>query len=119
MLINPKLIDRIGLMREEYFLYYEDSDYCLRAERAGFKIYYVPESIIWHKNAGSTGGSGSRLQDYYITRNRLLFGNRFAPIRSKISLNREGIALILRGREWQKKGAKDYFFGKLGKSAHF
>lgn len=119
MLINPKLIDKIGFMPEEYFLYYEDSEYSQSAKRAGFKIYYVPDSVIWHKNAGSTGGSGSKLQDYYITRNRLLFGNRFAPIRSRISLNREGIGLIFKGRQWQKVGAKDYYLRKYGKSKYF
>ena len=119
MLINTKVIEKVGKMREEYFLYYEDSDYSLRVRHAGFKVYYFPESVIWHKNAGSTGGSGSKLQDYYITRNRLIFGNRFAPLRSRIALNREGIKLAIKGREWQKIGAKDFFLRKFGKSTHF
>jgi GT2 family glycosyltransferase len=119
MLINPKLIEKAGLMKEEYFLYYEDSDYSMRAKREGLKVYYLPDSVIWHKNAGSTGGSGSKLQDYYITRNRLIFGNRFAPLRSKIALNREGIRLVLKGREWQKFGARDFYLHKFGKSIHF
>jgi len=119
MLINTKLLDEIGMFDEKYFLYYEDADLCLRAKRAGFKIYYFPAAVIWHKNAGSTGGSGSKLQDYYITRNRLLFGSKYAPIRSRIALIREGIKLTLNGRDWQKKGAKDYFLHRFGKSKYF
>lgn len=119
VLIKKEVFEKVGLLDEKYFLYYEDSDFSESAKRAGFEIYYLPTSVIWHKNAGSTGGSGSELQDYYITRNRLLFGNRFAPTRSKLALNREGISLIISGRKWQKKGARDYYIGKLGKSNYF
>jgi GT2 family glycosyltransferase len=119
VLIRSEVFKKIGFLDEDYFLYYEDSDFSERAKKAGFRIYYLPTSVIWHKNAGSTGGSGSKLQDYYITRNRLLFGNRFAPLRSKLALNREGLSLIAKGREWQKWGAKDYYLRKFGKSTRF
>lgn len=115
MLIKNEVFEKVGLLDEKYFLYYEDSDFSVKAKKNDFKIYFQPESIIWHKNAGSTGGSGSGIQDYYITRNRLLFGNRYAPMRSKIALNREGISLIFSGRKMQKKGAKDYFLRRFGK----
>lgn len=115
MLIRREVFDEIGLLDEKYFLYYEDNDFSMRAKKAGYKIIYEPKSIIWHKNAGSTGGSGSNIQDYYITRNRLLFGNKYAPIRAKFALNREGIRFSISGRDMQKKGARDYFQKKLGK----
>ena len=119
VLIKSEVIKKIGVLDEKYFLYYEDSDFSERAKKAGFRIYYLPTSIIWHKNAGSTGGSGSKLQDYYITRNRLMFGEKYAPLKSKSALIREGIRLSLNGREWQKKGAKDYFRRSFGKAKHF
>lgn len=119
MLVKSEVFKKIGLFDERYFLYYEDADLCIRAKNAGFKIYYVPNSVIWHKNAGSTGGSGSKLQDYYITRNRLIFGLSHAPARSRIALIREGMHLSLKGRQWQKLGAKDYFLHRFGKSKHF
>lgn len=119
ILIKMNVIKKIGLLDEKYFLYYEDSDYSEKAKKNNFKIYYVPQSIIWHKNAGSTGGSGSKLQDYYITRNRLYFGNRYAPLRAKIALNREALKLLKSGRDWQKAGVKDYFAKKMGKSSRF
>ena len=119
VLIKKEVFEKIGLLDEDYFLYYEDNDFSQKATKAGYRIYFVPKSVIWHKNAGSTGGSGSKLQDYYITRNRLIFGNRYASMRARIALNREGISLIFKGRQWQKLGAKDYYLHKLGKSKHF
>lgn len=115
MLISSDVFKKIGLFDEKYFLYYEDADLCIRAKKAGFKIYYIPKSVVWHKNAGSAGGSGSELQDYYITRNRLLFGLKYAPMRSKIALIKEGIRFIISGRPMQKKGASDFFKNRFGK----
>ncbi len=119
MLVKSEVFKKVGMFDERYFLYYEDADLCHRVKKAGFKIYYLPSSVIWHKNAGSTGGSGSKLQDYYITRNRLLFGIKHAPLRSKIAVKKEGLSLILHGREWQKMGAKDFFLHRFGKSRRF
>lgn len=115
LLINKDVFEKIGDYDERYFLYFEDADFSERVKKAGFKIYYAPKAIIWHKNAQSSGGSGSDLQDYYITRNRLLFGFRFAPIRTKLALFRESLKFIFKGRKWQKKGVLDYFTLKLGK----
>ena len=80
-------------------------------------MMYSPKAILWHKNAGSAGGSGSKLQDYYITRNRLLFGIRYAPFRSKLALMREGIELIFRGREWQRQGVLDFYLARFGRGS--
>lgn len=118
MLIKKEVFENIGLFDDKYFLYYEDSDLSIRARRKDFKIMYVSGSIIWHKNAGSAGGSGSVLQDYYITRNRLLFGFKFAGFRSKLALFKESLSLFLRGRQWQKRGVIDFYLGKLGKGSY-
>lgn len=117
MLIKREVLEKIGLFDDKYFLYYEDADLTMRVKKNGFKIVYIPKSIIWHKNAVSAGGSGSMLQDYYITRNRLLFGLRYAPIRAKLALFRESLRVLLSGRYWQKRGALDFYIGKLGKGS--
>lgn len=118
MLIKKEVISRIGTFDKKYFLYYEDADLVMRAKRSGFKIVYVPRSVIWHKNAGSVGGSGSVLQDYFITRNRLIFGFRFAPVRSRLALLRESLNLVSKGRRWQKQGALDFYLRRLGKGSY-
>lgn len=118
MLIKKEVFEKVGMFDDKYFLYYEDADLSIRAKKKGFKVIYVPKSLIWHKNAGSAGGSGSVLQDYYITRNRLLFGFRYAPFRSKIALFGESLSLLFRGREWQKRGILDFYLGKLGRGSY-
>lgn len=117
MLIKIEVLQKIGLFDEKYFLYYEDNDLVFRVKKAGYKIMYSPKAVVWHKNASSTGGSGSSMQDYYITRNRLLFGLGYAPLRSKIALVKESLVLLLNGRSMQKKGVIDFYKGKLGKGS--
>lgn len=117
MLVAKEVFERVGFFDEKYFLYYEDNDLSQRARKAAFRIFYNPKAILWHKNAGSVGGSGSNLQDYYISRNRMLFGAKFAPLRSKFSLIRESFKLLLTGRFWQKKGILDFYLGNFGKGS--
>jgi len=117
MLIKKEVLQKIGLFDEKYFLYYEDNDLSQRTKKAGFSIFYCPKAVLWHKNAGSAGGSGSHLQDYYITRNRLLFGIRYAPIRSKLALIRESLGLLLNGRLWQRRGVLDFYLRRFGKGS--
>lgn len=118
MMIRVDVLKKVGFFDNKYFLYYEDSDFNIRTKKAGFKILYIPKSIIFHKNAGSSGGSGSRLQDYYITRNRLIFGMKYAPIRAKIAILKESMKIIFTGRYWQRRGVLDFYFGRLGKGSY-
>jgi len=78
--------ETVGPWNEDYFLYYEDADFCERAKRKGIILRYEPRMVIWHKNAASTGGSGSSVHQSYQRRNRLRFGLLFAPFRTKIHL---------------------------------
>jgi len=118
ILISRKVLEKTGYFDEDYFLYYEDADLTMRAKNNGFEIVYVPKSVIWHKNAGSTGGSGSALQDYYITRNRLLFGFKYASIRAKLALFRESLIFLFKGRKWQKRGVLDFYLERFGKGSY-
>ena len=86
LFFNKRIVNKIGFWNDRYFLYYEDSDYCERAKRAGFKLFYNPKIVIYHKNAQSTGGSGSPLHLRYQRKNRLIFGLKYAPLKTKIHL---------------------------------
>lgn len=72
MLVSRKVLEQTGLMDDDYFLYYEELDWCARAKRDGFGIWYVAESEVWHKESMSTGKE-SPLKVYFQTRNRLKF----------------------------------------------
>ena len=75
MLIKREAIERVGLMPEDYFLYYEEIDWSMMFTRAGYEIWYDPSCTIYHKESQSTG-QNSPLRIYYITRNRLLLVKR-------------------------------------------
>lgn len=116
LLARREVWQEVGLLDEKYFLYYEDSDFCLRAKKKGWEIYYLPQAKIWHLNAGSSKVGGS-LQDYFITRNRLLFGFRWAPFKTKQALFRESLRTLLKGRKWQKIGVRDFYLRRFGKGS--
>jgi GT2 family glycosyltransferase len=73
MLIHKSVFGKIGLMDEKYFVYYDDTDFVYRALKKGFRIIYLPEFIIQHRVAYSTGGSESLFSVYYCNRNRIYF----------------------------------------------
>ena len=75
MLIKRDVIDKVGLMPECYFLYYEELDWSMMITRAGYEIWYEPACTIYHKESQTTG-QNSPLRTYYITRNRLLLVKR-------------------------------------------
>ena len=118
MLVKKEVFGKTGMFDNRYFLYYEDNDLCQRTRRKGFEILYEPKAVLWHKNAGSAGGSGSALQDYYITRNRLLFGLSYAKLRTKFAIIRESLKILSSGRTWQKKGALDFYLRRFGKGSY-
>jgi len=75
MMVSRKVIEEVGLLPELFFLYYEEFDWCEQIKRKGYKVYYQPASLIYHKESMTTGKS-SPLKTYYLTRNRILFMRR-------------------------------------------
>ena len=75
MMLKREVIDKVGVMPECYFLYYEEIDWSMMITRAGYDIWYEPACTIYHKESQTTG-QNSPLRTYYITRNRLLLVER-------------------------------------------
>jgi GT2 family glycosyltransferase len=75
MLVPRKIIEEIGMLYEPFFLYYEEFDWSEQIKREGYKIYYQPASLIYHKESMTTG-KASPLKTFYLTRNRILFMRR-------------------------------------------
>lgn len=78
MMIRREVFDTIGLMDEGYFLYYEETDFCLQAKRAGWPCWYVPDSKVMHMAGQSTGVSAEgvstkRLPQYVFDSRRRYF----------------------------------------------
>lgn len=72
LLVKRAVLERGGLLDERFFVYYEETEWCVRTRRAGFKIVHVPPAHIWHK-ISPAAQADSPLIHYYMTRNRLLF----------------------------------------------
>lgn len=75
MIVKREVIEKVGMMWEHFFLYYEELDWCARIRQAGYEIYVEPNAKIYHKESLATGKI-SALKMYYITRNRILFMRR-------------------------------------------
>ena len=75
MLIKREAINKVGLMPECFFLYYEEIDWSMMFTRAGYEIWYDPACTVYHKESQTTG-QNSPLRTFYITRNRLLLVKR-------------------------------------------
>ncbi|MDN3954727.1 glycosyltransferase family 2 protein [Sporolactobacillus laevolacticus] len=72
LIFRTDLINEIGYISEDYFLYYEETDFNIKAFQHGWKIIIVPESKIYHKVSMASGGEKniSPITEYYYTRNR-------------------------------------------------
>src|SRR5574344_1507011 len=75
MMIKRQVIEQVGTMPEDFFLYYEELDWSLMIRRAGFLLYYQPSCVIYHNESQATG-KNSPMQVFYQTRNRLLLAKR-------------------------------------------
>ncbi len=114
MMVRRKVFEKIGTFDEKYYLYLEDLDFSVRARKAGFRLLYVPASVIWHKNAGSTARPGHSLHEYYFTRNRLLLGKKFASFRTKAALVREAGKFLIRGSAVKRRAVFDALLCRFG-----
>lgn len=83
MLVRTDAINKAGKMPEEYFLYYEEIDWCERIKKEGYKIMFVPSSVVLHKESISIGKQ-SYIQVYYKTRNRILLARKWRNGSDKI-----------------------------------
>ena len=59
MLLRRDMLEKIGIFDETFFLYYEETDLCLRAKRAGWQVAYVREGAVEHEGGASTGVTSS------------------------------------------------------------
>ena len=75
MMIPRTVFDKVGPMAEDYFLYYEEIDWCERIRKAGYDILVVPKAVVWHKESSTMKSLGQQ-KTYYMARNRIWFMKR-------------------------------------------
>ncbi len=79
LLIKKGVIEDIGLLDKDYFAYYEDLDWTVKARQRGHRVVFVPRSKVWHR-VSSASGIGTPLYTYFSTRNRILFVRKNASM---------------------------------------
>jgi len=123
LIIRKKVFDTVGLLDENFFLYFEEADFCLRTKQAGWKIWYAPKSRVFHMEGASTGIKNTlqrRPQYWYNSRRRYfvkhfgIFGLVFSDLLwaiGRLSLAvRRGLGL---GSGGNKKDSKFFAFDLL------
>ena len=128
LLVKREVIEKVGVLEDDYFLYYEDADYSLRIQNAGYKTVYAPKSKIYHKVSRSTK-PGSASYVYYHVRNGLVNARRNGDISVKIAIYifafllsvKQLVKIIFfpKKRAWAfavLRGEKDFLRGKMGKA---
>lgn len=93
MLVPRAVLEKVGVFDPELFFYSEDTEWSLRARAAGYRVYLVPESKIWHKVSVTSGGENSPTSLYYSTRNTLEVCERYAPL-GRIGTWRRRLVLV-------------------------
>lgn len=76
LLLKGKAVQQVGLLAEDYFLYFEDTDYVQRFLKAGWSLTYVPEAVVLHEPSSITGMQ-SPMYVYFFSRNRIWFMRRW------------------------------------------
>jgi GT2 family glycosyltransferase len=69
MLVAAEVFTRIGLFDEQFFIYHDETDFCLRAKQAGFQCGVISEQLVWHKGSSTFKVTGKRFGRYYDSRN--------------------------------------------------
>lgn len=120
----------VGPLDEAYFLYFEDTDWGLRAGARGWHTRYEPRARAVHVGSAGTAGDPARRR-YYNVRNRLLLASRYASRRGRVAAWRETLALAAKQparRLYAKRrrdadavllGVRDHVRGTYGRSAAF
>ncbi|RMF44312.1 MAG: glycosyltransferase family 2 protein [Anaerolineae bacterium] len=119
----------MGILDERFFAYYEEVEWCVRMQRAGYHILFVPQSKVWHKISPEAREASPQVH-YYMTRNRLLFLHLTrAPLRARLWTAFSYARTLLSWRikpKWRYKAPQrqamwqaiwDYGHGRLGRQA--
>lgn len=126
ILVRRAVIEQVGPIDARYFYYWEETEWCLRASRAGWRVVHVPQARLWHKGVRRDYRPAPTVT-YYATRNRLLtLAKHRAPVRVWLSAGFQ-IARTLTSwtvrPKWREmrahrramwRGAADFVLGRWG-----
>lgn len=85
LIVRSSVIREVGPLIESYFLYFEDIEWSLRVHKAGFELLFVPASVVWHKEGGTSGGRTNPDVIYYAARNNLYLIEQHFPFPQRVT----------------------------------
>jgi len=95
MLTSRHVLERVGLLDSQFFIYHEEIDWCLRARAAGFKNLYVPTAKVWHRKPQLRSAT-TAFTTYYMTRNKyLLLSKQRAGVRALALTTMQNLTWLL------------------------
>ena len=130
VLFRAEALRSVGLFDDRFFLLFEDTDWSLRAGKAGYQLRYVPQARLWHKESATFGNWWSPQYIYYYTRNNFLWIEKNFPLFRRPYLYYHAMKRILHNTKnkirqnpiessiYQQavgKGLKDYVLRRFGK----
>jgi GT2 family glycosyltransferase len=95
MLIPRAVLERVGFLDGDLFVYAEDLDWSVRVRAAGYGLYVVPQAKVWHRVSPTTGGEYSDTVTYYVVRNTLEVQDRYAAAGGLTALRRRFVFLAV------------------------
>lgn len=122
MMIRPAVLDSVGALDENYFLYFEETDFCHRAKQAGFMTWYVPKSRVMHIMGQSTSVTDvtqgtKRLPAYWFESRRRYFIRTFGVRRARaidlVAVMAYSLGLLKRLILMRRRSAVPYFVRDL------
>lgn len=117
VLVKKEVFEKIGILDDRYFIYYEDADFDLRAMHAGFRIGVCPDAIAYHDTYHTP--QAYKNMDYYLARNHLLFLWKHAPwyikFRELARLPKTFYEHFMKKEYDAIEGIRDFFLEKYGK----
>jgi GT2 family glycosyltransferase len=129
VLVPSDLLRDVGLLDDNFFIYYDDTDFVRRAQQRGYRLWFVPRAVIHHRKGATIGGRSTPFGLYYLTRNRpylirkhvrspagrALFWMYFLSTRAI-----QAVYLLARGKHDHARamlmGLTDYWRGRMGKT---
>lgn len=124
MMIRPAVFASIGGLDENYFLYFEETDFCFRAKRAGYSTWYVPQSRVMHISGQSTkvderNAAPKRMPSYWFESRRRYFtvthGVRGAMIVDLVALSAHALGWLKRVLLFRTRTAIPHFLRDLAR----
>lgn len=95
MLASKELVEDVGLLDRRFFLFFEETDWAIRARQKGWRVRYQPKSTVWHKVSSSVKRDSPNMV-FHFARSSVLFAKKHAASRFLLSLGMTAMFWVLR-----------------------